>query len=236
MSTLSVPPVFPEPATVSGNVADTSRTVQVQFLRATWLMIFLCVAYIFSWAMLYNPPVIKGTLTYFSAMGASVVLSLLRLAPGKSSIKLILSGLVFVLAGPIYGSLLLQLEIDGMPIGLMLLSATLVAYLYAQLLGRDYSFLGQFLISFGAGLVCLFFIESANGDWGWHLWGPVAIWLVICFYLSYNLACVMRRRRPEDWIESAIDMFRDPLNLLTYPVRVIQHWRRYPVWDPHRKG
>ncbi|MFN7171287.1 MAG: hypothetical protein ACK4P3_00670 [Fimbriimonadaceae bacterium] len=236
MSTLSVPPVFPEPATVAGNVADASRAVQVQFLRTTWLMILLCLAYVFSWAVFYNPPMIQGTLTYFLAVAASVVLSVLRLTPGKPVVKLVISGLIFIVAGPLYGSLLVQLEIDGMPLGLMLLFATLVAYLYAQLTGRDYSFLGQFLVSLSAGLACFLFMERTTGDLGWHLWGPVAIWLVICFYLSYNLACVMRRRRPEEWIESALDMFRDPLNLLTYPVRVIQHWHRYPVWDPHRKG
>jgi hypothetical protein len=101
------------------------------------------------------------------------------------------------------------------------------AGLYGALCGRDFSFVGQFVISAAAltatvlATMALQQVSVADGLF-WLLAG-----LVYVGYFVYDLAALLSRRRLGEEPAAVADLYRDLLNFLTYSVRVYLHWKRY---------
>jgi len=59
-------------------------------------------------------------------------------------------------------------------------------------------------------------------------WG--CVWGVgYLFFLVYDLASLQQRRRLGEEALAAADLYRDALNVLSYPFRVIDHWRGFRI-------
>ena len=111
---------------------------------------------------------------------------------------------------------------------LFLLSSQIVLMLvYTLACGRDFSFVGFAAIS-GLTQIAVNLLIGVYGLVESSMI-PLACLFATLFssYVSYNLAMVMKRRRPEERISPVTDMYRDLLNFTTYPFRVINHWRKY---------
>jgi hypothetical protein len=55
-------------------------------------------------------------------------------------------------------------------------------------------------------------------------------------YFTFDFWCLAYRRRSDEAIAAAHDLFRDYLNIFGYIARVIRHWRRHRLWQdlpPH---
>ena len=50
-------------------------------------------------------------------------------------------------------------------------------------------------------------------------------------YFVYDLAALQTRRRLGQELGGVMDLYRDVLNFTTYPIRVVQHWRRHRFWS-----
>jgi len=107
--------------------------------------------------------------------------------------------------------------------------ASLAVALYTLLCGRDLSFVGMF--GLGAGFllaVTLAIAELLRLSAGAVLWG--CTWgLAYLFFLVYDLASLQQRRRLGEETLAAADLYRDLPNFISYPFRVVQHWRGFRI-------
>ena len=49
------------------------------------------------------------------------------------------------------------------------------------------------------------------------------------FYYVYDLASILKRRRPNEILMAALDLHRDFLNFFSYSIRVIRHWYKFRI-------
>ena len=102
--------------------------------------------------------------------------------------------------------------------------------LYTCCCGRDFSFVGAYFLSIIPSAIAIAMIVET-----WHLSREIgyvahatnAVWL---FYVVYDLASLMARRRSNEVPAAVVDLFRDLFNLFGYIPRVIIHWRKYRIW------
>lgn len=101
---------------------------------------------------------------------------------------------------------------------------------YSEFCGRDFSFVGQYVLSLIgssavlSGLALVLDLTSLEVRW------LLGINLVVSGYLVYDAASLLSRRRVgEEW-GAVADLYRDFLNIVTYIPRVIAHWRKHRIF------
>lgn len=226
---MNIPPYFPEPIEIPGNASESRYAVRLGFIRRVLALFFLTVgvvvAVVFESDRVPLNPVqaLVGTVLGLGAM--SVVR---QLAMNRSKLDAVLSWLILPSFLICLGQMLAWGEDSGAMMEVVL--AGLIGWFsYAVLCGRDFSFIGQFGVSMIAAL-------------GYALWtvmqlgrplGAAAVAffasVALLFYLTYDLAMITKRRRPDEVWSAVCDLYRDLLNGITYSGRVLQHWRKYPL-------
>ncbi|MFN3729081.1 MAG: hypothetical protein ACK4XJ_05150 [Fimbriimonadaceae bacterium] len=232
-SILNVPPYFPEPLTVPQNVADAPYDARLRFIRLVIVGYVLSVGAVVAVA-LSSIPGRPGPVAITGLAATLLALSMIRIATRLKPVEQVLSA-VLTPALVYFGGLVARDAIaHGAPIWVIGAFAA-YALLYVALAGRDFSFLGLYLVAVGATVVTAF---GLAGRLGWP--GAFVGWSVVAavgfgFYFVYDFAMLLtRRRRYEVWA-AVLDLYRDVLNILTYSIRVYRHWRRFPVWEWTRR-
>ncbi len=104
------------------------------------------------------------------------------------------------------------------------------AVLYAKLCGRDFSFVGQYLLSLIASTVALAIVAIVLGI----RTGTTAFLMSVnAIYLSfyvYDLASLLARRRLGEEAAAVVDLYRDIFNFFGYTLRVARHWKKHRIW------
>lgn len=225
-----VPPYVPQPIEIPGNAAEEPYLVRLGFVRRVVFLHILTVA--LAAIMAYLPlPLLPPIQAAGIVLILLVVLSMVRgMAKGRQADVRISTFLLPVLLLGL--ALWLRALFDegwgvwAAGVGL----ACAVAYVAAS--GRDLSFVGMFVVAFIASS-CLI----ALAGWRFHLAGlEVANAIILngafLFYYVYDLAALLTRRRlGEEW-GAVVDLYRDVLNGLTYPIRVFRHWKEHRIWNP----
>lgn len=226
---MNVPPFVPPQIEIAGNVAEARYPIRIAFVKrvvglhsAYWAIILGC-------ALIPLPDANWG----FAAtmvLGSLLALSLVRgLAKGWRHEQLLSAVCVPPLTMGIV--LLVQLTGDaGVPFWVWGLGP-LSTLMYAMLCGRDLSFVGMFVMtSLGCSGTILF-----GDQFGWFtrplFWESLAAILAYLVFFVYDLAALQTRRRLGEEVGAVLDLFRDLLNFTTYPIRVINHWRRHRIWS-----
>ena len=100
---------------------------------------------------------------------------------------------------------------------------------YAMLAGRDFSFLGHFGASIGSIFLILFakpwlpaFVPGTYPQ-------AIIVGGIASFYVSYDLAMILRRRKANEAVSGICDLYGDVLNITTYAPRVIAHWKKFNI-------
>lgn len=101
--------------------------------------------------------------------------------------------------------------------------------LYAMLCGRDFSFVGGYVLALIASSTIIAFVmveEALTSVQSWQaiLWNGCAL-----MYLVYDLAALMSRRKINEVTAASVDLFRDVFNLFGWVPRVIMHWYRHRI-------
>lgn len=221
---MHVQPYFPEPITVRGNVAAESYGVTLRFIRTVMGGHFLSVA--LTAGVAGFPPVVDTQAAVRVFLACLLALTLVRrLLKGGAADNLVSLALLV----PTVASLgtLVRLGYDaGLPVWIPFL-AYLLACAYGAVCGRDFSFVGQFVITAASLTVAL----VAASLIGWLGWPEAALWglgaLALGLYYTYDLAALLSRRRLQEAPAAVADLYRDLLNFLTYSVRIVLHWRRF---------
>jgi hypothetical protein len=222
-----IPPYFPEPETIPGCVANADYDTRLAFVRRVVYLHLLAVAPMFGLAWLpgFQPHVGTSALLVLAVLLALTLTR--RLGPGGRADRVSCVLLYPVLAWGVGG--MLTVLSQTMPVTfLCMLTALLSSGLYTATCGRDFSFLGQFFFSLVAptavALVQVIVLREYHAG--------VAAWtlaFVLMFFVVYDLAALLQRRRDGEQWPAVIDLFRDSLNFITYGFRVIAHVRKFRI-------
>jgi FtsH-binding integral membrane protein len=226
---MNVPPFIPPQIEIPSNVAEAKYPVRIAFVKR---VVGLHSAY---WAVILGLALIPLPAASLGLAASVVFGSLLGLSLVRGLAK-----------GWRHEQLLSALCVPPLTFGLVMLVQVTVAFglpfwvwglgpistlMYAMLCGRDLSFVGMFVMtSLGSCGTILF---GAQFDWFTKpmLWESLIGLLAFLLFFVYDLAALQTRRRLGEELGAVLDLFRDLLNFLTYPIRVISHWRRHRIWS-----
>ncbi|HXH61638.1 MAG TPA: hypothetical protein VNI20_09815 [Fimbriimonadaceae bacterium] len=218
-------PIFPEPIQVAGNVAGGRYGEIVLFIRKTMLGHCASVGLVCLSAVLFGEPQpikILAIIFVASLLALTAARRFLKGGtPGNFASILLLAPTIWSLGG------LVRYGWDaGLPVWI-LASGYLCALIYGLVSGKDFSFVGQFVITTVVmaiilpSTVLLGAVRASDA----LLWGCVT--LAYVFFFVYDLAALLSRRRPGEAVAAVADLYRDLLNFVTYSVRIALHWRRF---------
>ena len=221
-----VPSYVPQPIEIPANVANERYTVRLAFIRR------VVAVYLASLVIIGLISLMVGNWSPFDLMlvlVAMLALSLAReLAKGRDieqRLSFAVSPALLIGLGMCVHKLIdIHWPVWGMVIGVG------CATVYTFSCGRDLSFLGMWALSISCSTVLILVF-------GWHEPGIVLIELLLAnaIYLSYfvyDLAALLTRRRLGEEVGAVVDLYRDVLNMFSYPVRVWNHWRTHKIWVP----
>jgi hypothetical protein len=222
---LIVPNYIPEPLEVPGNIAEQGYAIRLQFLRrVTWL--FSLSVVLESAASRIDIPSLG--LPYALILLAVVLLGLevWRIATRGKRLESIVSGVVLPL--PVLATALLAREVRdlGWPVWPVIVGV-LCMLAYTQLCGRDYSFIGNFLLSLIASSVVVAGVGTTLDLSSAQITFGMILNAIVLGYVLYDLASLMSRRRWDEQTAAVTDIYRDVFNFLGYFVRVFRHWRKH---------
>ncbi len=232
----SIPsPYFPEPIKVPNNVADGDYSSGVRFVRLiglAHLVTLLGIAGLTAlWVRIGAPDYLElGSLDvhWLTVAAFLALLAWSRRAPlALQAIVFVLFAVTFSAAFALWVPFLIQ-EFPDLCGGFLwaLGSAWLGVALYNLLAGRDYSLVGEFVLAWlFTGISLIGFV--LHGDIGGSQ--AFAIFVIVSgmlFYWVYDLAMILRRRTAKEPLAAVFDMYRDILNFVGYPVRVMRMQRR----------
>lgn len=227
-----VAPIFPEPVTVSGNAADQGHFTAVRFIRAVGTVHLLSLTLVAGALRFWLEPAVQtwlaatidAELPYVLTIVLCVGLALSRERPAWAQTLILLATIVVVTA---WGSLWASLMHDSFPlfvntfaVAFLIQAAALLVYLWAS--RRDLSLFGAFVLVWP--VTCSFLIGAAaltevSFSEGLTL---LVVLTGMLFYWVYDIAMVLRRRRPNEVVEGAVDLYRDVFNFVGLPIRFMR--------------
>lgn len=221
-----VPNYVPEPLEVPANVTQEDYSRRLRFIRNVTIrhgaLVLLILAMAASPMMESLSERVSLVASGAVLAGLLIALDLLRIArrglaiEGRAS-SLAIPAIVFFTA--LVGRTAYE---NDWPV-ITPIFGLIVAWFYTAIAGRDYSFVGNFVISLAVSTVILVAWETTA--LGYFLNAAFLL------YWTYDLASLLSRRRVgEEWAAS-VDLFRDVFNLFGYVPRVIRHWHRHDIWS-----
>jgi FtsH-binding integral membrane protein len=223
-----VPNFVPDPIEVPGNVTQLKYRERLVFIRRVSLRHFASILWVALVAAAPLPVWRLGTALGL-LLGCLLILSIVRIALRGKPMEAIVSAAFLPFLLTLVGIAADCLTRHDIPVWAAAISVG-CAVTYTALCGRDFSFVGQFVL---AGLVSSVIVAAVAGSgvlthgqaWVAMLWN-----LVFLFYYCYDLASLLsRRRKHEEWA-AVVDLYRDVLNVFGWVVRVVQHWYRHKIF------
>jgi FtsH-binding integral membrane protein len=224
-----IPNYIPEPDAIPRNVTREKYHLRLIFIRqvlSRFLLTIVFVTTIAEFAAEIHPsktPYLIGGFFTFLVL-ASLERTFLRSNPQEARVAELLPWLL-VLA---YGALFATAHQANLPVWSALVGLGCF-FGYANLCGRDFSFVGGFVLSLIASSVIIATIAVFEGNppgrsalaLGWNA--------AILLYVVYDLAALMSRRKVDEQWAAVADLYRDPLNFIGYAIRLVKHWRRHRI-------
>ena len=220
-----IQPYFPEPVEVGGNAAAERYGVTLRFIRSTMAGHAGSAFAVVAVAVLLEPAV-SFELAGYVFLGCLLALTVVRRVLDGGILDNVLS--LALLAPTIWslGTVLRLASDSGSPVWVLGLGYVL-ASLYGVFCGRDFSFVGQLVLTIIVLTIVLVTTTLLSGlSWGDAVrWGLLTLAYVT--YYVYDLAALLTRRRLGEAPAAVADLYRDLLNFITYTVRIVLHWRRF---------
>ncbi len=226
---MNVPPYVPEPIQIPGNVAEEPHTAMLGFVRRVSVMHAGSLAVVFGIAAAPTPALPMHPAGVLAA-ALLAGLSFVRTATRPSRIDQRLSMVLFPFLLLSLGFVMRGAMEEGFPVWSPLFGIG-AALVYTFACGRDYSFVGNFVVGALASSIIL---AAASMAWGFPArvsTEALAINAGYLFYWVYDLASLLTRRRLGEEAGAVVDLYRDVLNVITYPVQLLRHWRESRIWN-----
>lgn len=223
-----VPNYIPQPIEIAGNVAEAKWSDKLLYLRrfTLWTLWSLLLAVIFSQWINFHVPLLAATAML---VGSVTFLAIARNFTRNSTWEGWISIPLFVITLAFLGIFSIQMTAVGWPIGSAIVGIS-CASLYAYFCGRDFSFIGQWVLSLIVSNVALASYCLVHHISTFQSAHSLVINSVILTYFCYDSASIMSRRRIGEESLASIDLYRDVLNFFGYSVRCWQHWKRHQIW------
>ena len=222
-----VPNYIPEPLEVPGNVTEQPFVARLQFVRRV-TMLFLGSTFAVGLITFLPLPSVGFWQALFVLVSLLIGLELWRICSRGRPIEGKVSAAALPLVLISAGFTLNEVELLGYPIWQGLVAPTCIA-LYAMLCGRDYSFVGNFLLGLIASSVVLAAgcegIGASSSESAFVLLTNA----ILLTYVVYDLASLLSRRRRGEEIAAVTDLYRDVFNIFGYLVRVAKHWQKHKL-------
>lgn len=223
-----VPNYVPDPLEVPGNVTLERYRVRIEFVRRVVRRSALSFTAI-TCSTLLAIPILPLVQVAVALMVSILMLSIERLINRSRPADVWGSLAIFPLAAASLALFMKALAVSGIPIyGPMI--GILCAWIYTELCGRDFSFVGQFVLSLivSSGVIALLALSVLETPK--HAWILLLSNLVALSYYVYDCASLMSRRRVGEELAAMCDLYRDVLNIFGYIPRVISHWRKHKIF------
>lgn len=226
---MNVPPYIPPQIEIPGNVAQERYAVRVAFVKRVTVLHAATVGLILALSLLPLPEIsfrwgLAGTA--FSLLGLSFVRGVAKRWRHEQLLSSFFVPIMILSLAVLVRSATMD---AGWPLWAIGLPA-LGNLVYVALCGRDLSFMGMFvLVSAGLSAFVVLTAWLEPGEQPYTL-----LWLAMVAYTgfyTYDLAALQTRRRLGQEVGAVLDLYRDTLNFITYPVRVIHHWRAHRIWS-----
>lgn len=218
-----VPPPFPPPEEVRNSVADANWRDRLSFVQRALLGIGVATG-LFHVAGLLSPWFKNAFELKVVAGCLLLAMSLVRVVVQNRRIETNISFGLAALLVPVLGI------IFNAWTGFHHMAASTilpwVGFAYSLLSSRNFSFFALFFLMLLGGVITAFMVARAYGD----TWLTPALVSGACsLYLAYDLSMVVRRRAVGEHWAAVADVLRDPLNVVSYCQKVVQHWRKYRI-------
>ena len=222
-----IPPYFPEPIVVPDNVATRSYDERRRFIQTVSGLFFLAGIASALVATLHplSLPLQESVLVFLACLVAHQLFR--ALLGGRSPERWLQAGFLPITI-LFTGTLTRNLHEVGWPV--CALGITLAgAALYTALSGRDFSFVGQYVLAGLATILGCVGLSVWTPDLLPNLWLGIGLGLGGLAYLVYDFAMILKRRRMDEPLSALADLHCDLLNGITYPIRVLIHWRKFII-------
>jgi hypothetical protein len=225
-----VPNYVPEPLEVPDNVTQQPYKFRLQYIRRVSLLHFasLLLVGLIGYSGATMLPL------YVAAISVGVLillLALLRIAIRGSRSEAIVSTALLPVLLTLLGMVVSGVQARGYPMWVMILGPGF-ALIYTVLCGRDFSFVGQYLLALIASSVAIAWIATyAPFTRSGAIFALTANAAYLSYYV-YDLASLLARRRQGEELGAVVDLYRDVVNVFGYVVRIMNHWRRHKIWAP----
>ncbi len=224
-----VPNYVPEPLEVPGNVTEEPYSFRVTYIRRVSLLHLGGVGAVAVLAQNLWPTTGLVTAALYLA-GMLLLLDVWRIYARAARVEAIVSAACLPTVLLLSAWVASEASRAGWPVWSPLVGVGAAA-LYTVLCGRDYSFVGCFLLSLitssvGIAAIAVNLGLDAKG-------AGLALLLngVYLFYFQYDLASLLSRRRRGEECAAVVDLYRDVFNVFGYLVRCVRHWRKHRIWE-----
>ncbi|MFI5386567.1 MAG: Bax inhibitor-1 family protein [Fimbriimonadales bacterium] len=223
-----VPNYVPAPIEVPNNVTEERHLVRLGFIRRVSALHFLSLLIVGGLSMLSLPTPLLGASV--AELGVVLLLlSVIRISTRATRMDQILSLSLLPLLIVSLAVIVRTLDQAGWPVWGVAVGAA-SAVVYGLCCGRDFSFVGQFFLSLIVSCTVLAIVATTTGmspHEAAFLLGANTAYL---FYLVYDCASLLARRRLGEEAAAVVDLYRDVFNVFGYLVRVARHWRKHRIW------
>ena len=223
-----VPNYVPEPEAMSGNVTQERYAKRLLFIRETFYRFCLWVLLISLGAWLIPKDFARDSRFVWVWASSLALISLIRtVGRGKQWEIKAAPFLAMVCIGT---TALAARSATAFHFPAWSILAGIGCFaLYAMLCGRDFSFVGGYVLALIASSTIIAFImveEALTSLQSWQaiLWNAFAL-----LYLVYDLASLMCRRKLAEVTAASVDLFRDIFNPFGWVPRVVMHWYRHRI-------
>lgn len=222
-----MPPYVPQPIEIPGNVSEQPYLIRLGFIRRVVALFGLSLTVV---ALASLAPLRAGPYDFLL-----VILSLLLLSTGRAlakgrPIEQILSLFLSIALFMSLGLLVHRLLSEGWPLWAIGFGCVgLMAYTFTC--GRDLSFIGMWFLAIAGSCVLIIPYGIFSGASKIKVVEACLLNAAYLSYLVYDLAALLTRRRLGEEVGAVLDLYRDVLNMFSYPIRVLKHWRTHKIWS-----
>src|SRR5688572_31654737 len=204
-----VPNYIPEPLEVPGNVTEQPYLARVRFIRRTTLLYLGSVLAVGALCLI-DLPAIGLVPAILILLGVLTALELWRIATRGNPLEGKIS--VFMLPIVLTSVALLanEIQLAGWPTWQALIAPACAA-IYTVFAGRDYSFMGNFLLSLIFSSIVVAGVATSLDMSVPMSAFALATNLLLLSYFLYDLASLLSRRRLGEEAAAVVDLYRDVL-------------------------
>lgn len=222
-----VPNYVPEPEQIPGNVTKVPYPLRLKFIRRTLSQFIGSIGMVVGLGLVIPKDIdvllisIALLILLFLISGIRTILRGMDLEPKLTAWSLPFVILAMAMASRAWTAMHFP--------AWSILAGIACFGIYAAICGRDFSFVGGYILALIASSVFIAFVmveekmTPQNSTWAlvWNAGG--------LFYLVYDLAALLSRRKTNESWAAVVDLYRDVFNFMGYFPRVLIHWNRHRI-------